>query len=176
MRTLRFLFWNLNRKPILDLVAEAALENRTNIVILAENSEPIGLGREFFERHGLSLSTPSLLCDRVQIFSSLPASEVQAIADDKYWSVQQIQMRGARPVLLVGLHLPSKRQLDSASQSANAEIVSQKTLKLETRVKRTWTMFDQVLLRSEFANAWKPGQVRILGSDHLPIAFKVDCE
>lgn len=36
MPTTRFLFWNLNRKPLFNAVAELAHERKVDIVILAE--------------------------------------------------------------------------------------------------------------------------------------------
>jgi len=46
----RFLFWNLNNKPIRHLIKEVARGNDVDVLVLAECEIPIGVNAYYAER------------------------------------------------------------------------------------------------------------------------------
>ena len=82
-----FLFWNLNRKPLLNLVAELADRRRVDVVILAECAdEPSSILKALNCSGDGGFRYPRSLCERIRVFTRfsrqflVPRSESERIS------------------------------------------------------------------------------------------------
>ncbi len=109
MNKTRFLFWNLNRRPLAHLVREVALNSNIDMIVLAECTESIfellvtlnsGLRRQFALTDELS--------DRFVLLSRLPEGTVTHLFDGLGVSIRRIAPPLSKDLLLVAVHLPSK--------------------------------------------------------------------
>lgn len=114
----RFLFWNLNRRPIAHLVRALLLDHEIDIVALAEcNISPYDLlsiiNGGVTERQFAITDT---LSNHFVFLSALPTGSVTPKRDDRGISVRRIAPPLSDDILLVVLHLPSKLHLDRDEQ------------------------------------------------------------
>ena len=117
----KFLFWNLNRKPLSDLIAKLAIEESIDILILAEctigSSELlIALNSTQSQKYSFAFS-PS---KRLLILSRLPHNSIRPIFDNEYLSIRRVIPPVGVEILLVAVHLSSKLFQDSDDQALTA--------------------------------------------------------
>jgi len=117
----KFLFWNLNRKPIADLIAQLAVKENIDILIFAECT--IGLSdlltavnANQSQKYSFAFS-PS---KRLLILSRLPHNSIRPVADNDYLSIRRVVPPVGVEILLVAAHLSSKLFQESEDQGLMA--------------------------------------------------------
>jgi hypothetical protein len=114
----RFLFWNLNRKPLSRLVADLAEEHRSDIVVLAESAETPTEVLQALNRLRSAFEFPFSECDGLLIFTRFPAEFVKPVFESSRVSIRHLTLPASSPVLLAAAHLPSKLHWSQDSQSS----------------------------------------------------------
>ena len=117
MKKLSFLFWNINKRSILDYVVKLVHENDVDILILAESELAdkdifVNLktedGTVFYNVTGYS--------QWIKIYSRLPSGSFQDISDPSRATLKHITPPTGQSVLLAAAHLPSKLNREDYDQ------------------------------------------------------------
>ena len=111
-----FLFWNINRKPLDQLVAQIADERSIDVIVLAECANSASVLEE------LDRSTPwqyiyhSNPVSRVQVFSRFLPENIESLGDYGGLTFRRLAPPVGAEILLIGAHLPSKRYMSDQEQ------------------------------------------------------------
>ncbi|MGB0386765.1 MAG: hypothetical protein ACPGWR_18285 [Ardenticatenaceae bacterium] len=115
----RFLFWNLNRKPLQSLIATLAVQHEVDVLIFAECSiEPNVLLQSLREAGVEYHYLPSAACKKIEMFTRLAPDAFEIIIDLDRRIILQLNLPEAKEILLAATHFPSKVYWDDASQAA----------------------------------------------------------
>lgn len=107
-----FLFWNTNKRDLTASVVELARVHEVDVLILAESDaiheatllQRLNVTPEAnFRFHNVVGQT------RIRIFSRYPAKAVRKVFDSAGVTIRRLMLPWADDVLLVAVHLPSKR-------------------------------------------------------------------
>lgn len=108
---LTFLFWNIQKKPILHRVARLCAGHAVDVLILAECAEPVDEVTQGLEANGAGgYSYPLAFSDRLRVYTRIDPARVRPVFDDANarLTVRKIVTPGPRPsLLLCAVHLPS---------------------------------------------------------------------
>jgi hypothetical protein len=109
----RFLFWNTNKNgDINDILCKIVIEQKINIVILAEYADVVEDLILNLDLHGVRMKVyPTVGCDRITMLGT--EISIRQSRQDTYYSMQIINEQ----YLLCGLHLPSSLWADKETQS-----------------------------------------------------------
>ena len=117
MPTTRFLFWNLNRKPLAVVVAELAEEHQVDVVILAETDGDVGRILTALNTIGDSdFHLPLGLCPTITIFTRFSRDFLVPVQESKRISIRRLALPARPDVLLASVNLPSKLHQRTESQ------------------------------------------------------------
>lgn len=110
---MRFLFWNTNKNgDINDILCKIVIEQKINIVILAEYADVVEDLILNLDLHGVRMKVyPTVGCDRITMLGT--EISIRQSRQDTYYSMQIINEQ----YLLCGLHLPSSLWADKETQS-----------------------------------------------------------
>lgn len=114
-----FLFWNLNRKPLQDLVADLVEIHNVDVLILAECQieTPIML-ESLNSMTGPKFHLTDSQCDSIKIYARLPSESTMKQFDSRRMTIRRLLLPGCEEILLAAAHLPSKLHWRDASQNA----------------------------------------------------------
>lgn len=127
-----FLFWNLNRKPLLSLVAELAGRRRVDIVILAECSdEPRSVLQALNGSGDGAFHYPRSVCERVRVFTRFSRQFLVPRSESERVSIRRLSLPARSEVLLAMAHLPSKLHWSDASQSFECTELAREIARIE---------------------------------------------
>jgi endonuclease/exonuclease/phosphatase family metal-dependent hydrolase len=114
----RFLFWNINRKPLAEVIAELAEENGIDVVILAESEiDPNTLLRTLNRGTVASFHLSVGFSPAIRIFTRFSQDFLMPIYESDRVSIRRLALPARLEVLLVAAHLPSKLHWSAESQS-----------------------------------------------------------
>ena len=110
---MRFLFWNThNTKDINKILCSMIVEQKSNIVILAEYEDIIEDLLYNLDLNGVRMNVyPSVGCERITILGN--TKNVRQSRQSKYYSMQIVD----DDLLLCGVHLPSQMWTDERTQT-----------------------------------------------------------
>lgn len=123
---LTVLFWNIQKKPLLDRVARTARAHAVDVVVLAECTQTDAeLLTALNGERGKKFVCPRRFTDKFRIAFSSPIRRLPPVRDTPggYVSVYEAKFRTKPPLLLTALHLPSKQAArESLVQQAADEL------------------------------------------------------
>ena len=110
---MRFLFWNThNTKDINKILCSMIVEQKSNIVILAEYEDIIEDLLYNLDLNGVRMNVyPSVGCERITILGN--TKNVRQSRQSRYYSMQIVD----DDLLLCGVHLPSQMWTDERTQT-----------------------------------------------------------
>ena len=162
---LRFLFWNLNRKPLEKLVQQIVAAHDIDIVVLAEMiTLPIETAAGLSWRAKLPAFHyfPSDFCEKVHIFGRFDPLLVKPVYDTGRMTVRHFALPRRESITVAAVHLPSKINLDEIDHSSLCGEVARDLSDQEDKVGHTRTIllgdfnmnpFDDGVARSRGLNA-----------------------
>lgn len=153
MPSTKFLFWNLNRKPLAALIADLAEEHRIDLIILAEcEIDPATMLRTL-NRTSTRFHLTSGLCPYVTIYSGFSSQFVQTTYESERISIRKIDLPDHCPVLLAAVHLPSKLH-----QSADSQTLECRELAMQIDLEEQKAGHRRTILVGDFnANPFEAG-------------------
>ena len=128
----KFLFWNINRKPLAGLVADLAEIHRIDVVILAECDEPALMLRALNRAQAASFHFPDSRCERIRLFTRFPGEFLRRARETERISITRLMLPARKPVLLTAVHLPSKLHWSAESQARECVALA-KNIEIEER-------------------------------------------
>ena len=114
---LNFLFWNVNNKPISQLVAELVLQHGIDVVALAEHGkiDPEMLLKDL-NRDGVEYYSASK-SPRTVAFTKFKPQYVKRVFKDNYLLIHSLTLPARTDILFGMVHLPSKLYQSEYDQS-----------------------------------------------------------
>lgn len=117
MPATKFLFWNLNRKPLAALIADLAEEHGIDLIILAECEIDAATMLRTLNRASNRFHSTAGICQYITIYSGFSSQFVQQTFESERISIRTIELPARDPVLLAAVHLPSKLHWTTESQA-----------------------------------------------------------
>jgi hypothetical protein len=156
-----FMFWNLSKKPVVDLIASLAVRRGVNVLMLAEcEVEAAALLRSLNKsaRSGFHYA-PSPGCEKIEIFTSFPSMYIQPEEEDDTLTMRSMKLPGLPEILLAVGHLPSKLFFSGSSQAAESAALSARIRRTESKVGHART----ILVGDLNMNPFEDGMVNANG-------------
>jgi len=115
----KFLFWNLNRKPLQEIVANLALSYEVDVFMLVECTIAPGilmttLNQRCREEYYYA---PGIGCKKVEILTRYPRRFIQPIHEADRLTIRHLKLPWATDILLAVTHFPSKLHWSDSSQA-----------------------------------------------------------
>lgn len=151
---LTFVFWNINRKPVANLIAALAHSTKADFIILAEShygsielTEVLNSSEPVYKFHAIRPQ-------RLTFFSKFESFH-RLRSESDYFSIQHHNLPGRPDFLLAMVHLPSRLYSSDASQMLECQHLADKIREVERRTGHHRT----VLLGDLNSNPFDPGVV-----------------
>ena len=118
MPTTKFLFWNVNRKPLTEVIVELTDIHAIDVVILAESEiEPSTLLQRLNRDPTRGYHFPASLCRRIAIYTRFSRDFLRPTFESERISIRKLSLPARADVILVSAHLPSKLYWSDQSQA-----------------------------------------------------------
>ena len=138
---LKFLLWNLNKKPLQDSIERLARMHEVDIIVLLENAvssdlllrtlNPLGRGDYYF--------SPGL-CGKIHIFCKFLGVFIKPIHESDRLTIRHMTLPNRVEILLAAVHFPSKLYWDDDSQAFECSNLVDDIIKSEKQVGHTRTI------------------------------------
>ena len=122
----KFLFWNVRRKDLGEMVAQASRQADADLVLLAECREPVEVLLQLNASSSRLYRHLARLGGRIDIFSRLPDTSLKALGDYDGLSFRHLRPPIGKDILLVAAHLPSKLHMSDIEQTLHCATLSAK--------------------------------------------------
>ena len=149
MQPLNFLFWNINRKPLVKEVANIAKQHQIDVILLAESKElnSVALIEELnAEEVNYHLPNPIFQSERIKVFTKFDSRFIIPVADEaaNRYTCFKIKFPIGQELLVFGVHFPDRRNNQSESLTASAGMVARqlKAIEKEQDLKNTIVIGD----------------------------------
>ncbi|HAG81021.1 MAG TPA: hypothetical protein DCL61_07580 [Cyanobacteria bacterium UBA12227] len=137
------LFWNINKKRLIEDIVYLCHENKVDILILAEAQKVLSDAEVLLalnSRKRNKYLAPFNPSSRLSFFFRYPAESIQLVYDAGGIAIRNISPPLGFDVLVVALHLPSKLYRTEEDQKFQAVRVAQVIQQAESRVGHTRTL------------------------------------
>lgn len=160
MPSTRFLFWNINRKPLAEAVADLAEEQRADVVVLAESRlDPAAILRALNTGRRGGFHFPPETSKRVTIFTRFSRRFLRPAPENdrsSHMAIRRLALPARPEILVVAVHLPSKlRKSHHESQTSECFEWARRIIAEEERAGHRRT----VVLGDFNLNPFEPGLV-----------------
>jgi hypothetical protein len=136
-----FCFWNLNEKPIQDLIGNICQENSVDVLILAECIIPYAdLLNAINNNQSVKYEVTFSPLPRLLILTSLPHGSIKPVYDAGNISIRRVVPPIGLDITLVAAHLSSKLYQDSNDQALTATRLARLIEEVEGKIGHTRTI------------------------------------
>ncbi len=111
----KFLFWNIQGKPLHDLVADLAERHSVDVIILAECRIPLATTLSSLNRTRPRYHICPGLCESITLFADFQAGFVRPVFESSRITIRRLSLPARQEILLVGAHLPSRLHFSEES-------------------------------------------------------------
>ncbi len=131
---LTFLFWNTNRKPLVDAIAAIAEAESVDILILAEcTASPVELLNILNRKEPVFYFAPGE-SEEIGVFARFPRQYLSPIYESPRLSIRRVTLPAIDDFSLVALHFPSKIFWSAESQAQECTSLSNTIDEVERQV------------------------------------------
>lgn len=155
-----FLFWNIGKRDIEDLVIEAVYEKEVDVLILAEsNIDPSSMINKLnIGQEKLYYLSPGAVIN-LQIYTRYLPDFIEPVRDTAYITIRNIVLPLSKEVILVGVHLSSKLFESRDDQALECTRIIQEIEKAEEFIGHSNT----VVVGDINMNPFEPGIIGAAG-------------
>jgi hypothetical protein len=136
----KFLFWNINRKPLAGLVAELADIHRVDVIILAECDDPGTILSSLNRSAEAGFHSAPSLCERIVMCTRFSPEFLHPVFETERVSIRGLALPARAPVLLAAVHLPSKLRWSAESQAVECGELARSIEREERKAGHTRTI------------------------------------
>lgn len=157
-----FLFWNLGRRALGNVLANIAQHNDVHVILLVECQETptqILLALNRGEDQAYHYCPGNGGCDRVEVFTRFPGQFIKTVAEAARSSIRHLVLPGLTDILVAVAHLPSKYHSDPDSQIGHCLDLTQQINAAEHDIGHRRT----ILVGDLNANPFEPGVMSAYG-------------
>jgi hypothetical protein len=138
---INFLFWNLNKKPLQLNIKSLANNFDVDIFMFAEcNISPDTLLRTLNQDSVLYYYSRNIGCQKITIYTRFSSDFLRPKRETSRITIRHLTLPGLRDILLAVLHLPSKFDWSSPSQSSECYEVANMIKEAEQEVGHSRTI------------------------------------
>jgi exonuclease III len=131
----KFLFWNINRKPLAEVVADLADEHKADVIVLAEcNIDPATMLMALNRGPGSGFHFPTSPNKSIKILTRFSRDFVRPVYDSDRLSVRRLNLPSRSELLLAALHFPSKLFMSDDDQVLECTALARTISDQEKRV------------------------------------------
>jgi hypothetical protein len=167
---IKFLFWNLNRKPLQQSVVRLAFRHDVDVLTLAECVIPPAEMLETLNRDKHLYHLPWSACEKIAIYTRFPAQFIEPVAEDIRYTFRRIALPARIEFLLGAVHFASKLNWSDESQLAESVVFASGICHAERQVGHSRTVlagdlnmnpFDKGMVSAAGLNAVMTTQLAI---------------
>ena len=181
-----FLFWNTNRKPLLNEIQTLVREHQIDIVILGElETSPVSLLQHLNSGATSNFRIAAGQYDRIRIFTRFSSEFLTPTYEDERISIRRLRLPARLEILVVAAHLRSKLHQSEDSQAFECVEIARTIREQEEKVGHERTLivgdlnmnpFEKGLVSANGLNAVMSRQIasrrtRVVESKTYPFFF-----
>ena len=131
-----FLFWNMAKKPLRESLFRLAMRHRVDVLLLSENGSSPGQTLEVLNQDQALYHFPTTHSPesaKIQIFTRYPSAFVRHRDTHSgfRWTMRRLILPGLPEILIVGVHLNSKRVYTGPSQDSECRDLAEHIRRIE---------------------------------------------
>jgi endonuclease/exonuclease/phosphatase family metal-dependent hydrolase len=157
-----FLCWNLNRRPLHQLVAELVQARQVDVVILLECEVIVAEILEALKAatgENFHLSDSKVQMKTIRVFTRFSHQFINALEEDHRYSIRHLRLPAQRDLLLAVVHFPSKLRWTEDSQAQECVELARMIDRAERRIGH----FRTVMVGDLNMNPFEKGVVGTMG-------------
>jgi len=109
-----FLFWNIKKQPLENVVANLAWQHQVDVLLLAECNIPPSVMLETLNQHEslYDYAPDNHAASKIRVFTRFPNELIPHVGPNlnNRWTIRQLQLSPENNILLVVTHLPGRPQ------------------------------------------------------------------
>lgn len=135
------LFWNVNCRPLEDLLAAAVKLHDLDLLILAENTMPTSSVLQMLNQARPGYNTrPWSICSKITVFTRFHVSFLEPTEESDRVLICRLKLPVRPEVLIAMVHLPSKIHANDADQLAHCQLLAEAIRSAEGKAGHTRTV------------------------------------
>ncbi len=128
-------FWNLNKKPLEEVVCRLANRHEVDIFMFAEMKTSPTVMLEHLNRERTKFFyVPKLGCERIELFTRFNSRYIAPVYENDRMTIRHLTLPGLIEILIGVLHFPSKLFWNESSQAAECARLSHKIQEQELKI------------------------------------------
>ncbi len=113
-----FLFWNINQKPLENVIKALVDEHQVDVLILAEcNISPAVMLRTLNPEPPAEFNLPVSLCEKIVIYTRFAREFLEPAFETNRLTIRRLKLPARTEILLAAIHFISKKDWRDESQS-----------------------------------------------------------
>ncbi|MFN0124353.1 MAG: endonuclease/exonuclease/phosphatase family protein [Blastocatellia bacterium] len=137
----KFLFWNINKRPLEQLVADLVSEHQVDVLILAECIIPVGRMLETLNPGTTSeFHATYSECEKIQIYTRFSGRFIEPLFESGRFTIRRIRLPLRTEILVAAVHLPSKLYWTDHSQNLECSELARTIREVEENVGHARTL------------------------------------
>ena len=169
MGVVKFLFWNLNRGDLRELICELARAERIDVFLLVESGCPPWRIMEAINAERAEYKYGFTNCERLICLTRFDSRWMDPLLENDRVSIRKLQLPGRPALLVAAAHLPSKINFSADSQILEATELARMIEQVEAGEGHTRT----VVMGDLNMNPFEPGVVGARGGLHAVMSRRV---
>ncbi|MBS5969510.1 MAG: endonuclease/exonuclease/phosphatase family protein [Clostridium perfringens] len=162
---MHYLFWNTNRNKVNDILKNIIIENKCDIIALAEYKDDIKELLSNLDNFGINMyHIRSIGCDRITIISKFKESQIKRYSESTYYMILKIPHESIDNQLIAFTHLPSKLYAKSSDLSG---LITSLVQDLE-RNEKTLNSSNSIIMGDFNINPFEEGMIAAKSAHALP--------
>lgn len=113
-----FLFWNINQKPLENVIKALVDEHQVDVLILAEcNISPAVMLQTLNPEPPAEFHLPDSLCEKIVIYTRFAREFLEPALETDRLTIRRLKLPAKTEIILSAVHFPSKVHWSDESQS-----------------------------------------------------------
>lgn len=136
-----FLFWNLGKKPLQEIIANLAVKYDVDVFMFAEcPSLPFDPLLALNSSSNATYHYARGICKKIKLYTRFADSFIKPVGEADRVTIRHLTLPGLTDILLAVVHLPSKRYFDEESQAVECRDLASFIRQEEQKIGHTRTM------------------------------------
>jgi hypothetical protein len=137
---MRFLFWNVYRRPMATYIGELAASEPLDLIAVAESTEPASLYLKILNARTSEWHLCGCGTNRLIVFARFPSRYFREVLSTAYTSVRLLRLPALETLIIGVVHLPSKLYAGKDSQILIAGALNDDIERVEAKHKHRRTI------------------------------------
>lgn len=149
----------MNRKPIADVAAAIAIEQHSDVVVLAESGDPVTLLKQFNPELGRASGGYHLAegnCQAITVLTRFSSQLVVPTWESERVSIRRLRLPAREELLMCAVHLPSKMYSRDDDQRARCFELARQIAEAEDRAGHRRSVLLGDFNMNPFESGWSP--------------------